>query len=419
MFHKLRTNLLVLNLTLMTIVIFSAFTLIFVTTYNQEKQVNMQRMSIASGIQVSTSSRPSGQIVTTYEKFDISGSFEVLLHNDQIVGVASLLPYDLDFYINASTLALQQKQNKGTIRIGAEIWNYQVESKVSLSPTLNQNPMGNLIEAKEVTFLNVTTTHQLLQSLFFRLLVIASGILIILYFVSRYFAKKAILPVEAAYEKQKQFISDASHELKTPLAVIQTNLDVLAMEEAHVDQVQWIHYIQEETKKMNKLVNDLLTLARNDELEEQVLLQEVNISNIVSEVVMLYEVSAFESSLAFESTITNDLKIKANKEQMIALLHILLDNALKYSNGSITVNVRKQGKHVLIEVMNSSETIPAEQLSHLFERFYRVDSARVRSEGGYGLGLSIAKSLVEQNKGKISVKSMNKKTSFILQFECM
>lgn len=419
MFHKLRINLLLLNLTLMTIVIFSAFTLIFVTTFNQEKHLNAQRMSMASGIQVSTTSRPSGQIISTNDKYDRSGSFEILLHNDQIVGIASFLPYDIEFYIQISTLALQQNQTKGTLRMGSDTWNYQVESKVSLSPTMNQSPMGNLIEVKEVTFLNVTSTHELLYSLLIRLLFIGCGILILLYFVSRYFAKKAILPVEEAYEKQKQFISDASHELKTPLAVIQTNLDVLVMEETHSGQLQWIQYIQDETLKMNKLVNDLLTLARNDEVEELALVQEVELSNIVSEVVMIYEVAAFELSLQFDSKVMKDVKIKANKEQIIALLHILLDNALKYSNGSIEVIIRKNGKYAMIEVHNSSETIPPEQLSHLFERFYRVDSARVRSEGGYGLGLAIAKSLTEQNKGKISVKSNHQRTSFTLQFEAM
>lgn len=422
MFQKLRNKLLFLNLTMMTIVIFSAFTLIFITTHAQVKNDNLQKLSLLSARKSQFTYLPSGPIIddSLYNNMlpnDYVNSFDVLLNNDVVVGIASNSNYEGRFYQEISMLALQQKKTVGTIVYENQEWMYQMETRVSISPYGSTSAFHPFTNVQEITFLNTQDSKIMLQGLFVRLFAIGVLILVILYFISSYFANRAMQPLELAWTKQKQFVSDASHELKTPLAVIQTNLDVLALHEMEEEAKPWLEYIHQETKKMSKLINDLLMLARQDEIQEELIQTIVPLSPILEEIAMISEVQAFENELAFTSKIQEQLMVKANGDQIKAILHILMDNALKYADQRIELSAKKQGKHVIIKISNSSEDISSQQLAHLFDRFYRVDSARVREEGGYGLGLAIAKAYVEANHGKISVTSKDHLTTFILQFD--
>ncbi|MNW50737.1 Alkaline phosphatase synthesis sensor protein PhoR [compost metagenome] len=241
--------------------------------------------------------------------------------------------------------------------------------------------------------------------------------LIALYFASRYFANRAIAPVKEAFDKQKQFIADASHELKTPLAIINTNADVLLTnpEETISRQAKWLHYIKSETERMSKLTRDLLYLTEMDDAKATVLFSRFDLNEAVESVLLTMEAVIFEKELVLNYDIEPELTAYGNPEQIKQVIMILLDNAVKYANpnGEITLSLKKTHNEMILAVTNTGEGIPPEHLPRIFDRFYRTDASRARKQGGYGLGLAIAKSIVEQHKGRIYAKStLGQSTTF-------
>ncbi len=208
-----------------------------------------------------------------------------------------------------------------------------------------------------------------------------------------------VKPVEETMEKQKQFISDASHELKTPLAVIEANIDVI---EEQAGKSKWLTYIQSELTSMDKLINNLLCLARTDNAKEIKVKETFNLSEEVNLASSMFESMAYEKKKNIEYNIQEDIKFNGNKEDIKQVLSVLIDNAIMHTkdNGKIIIELTKD-KNIVLQVKNEGEPIPKEEREKIFERFYRVDKARNRKEKRYGLGLSIAKSIVEQYNGKI------------------
>lgn len=232
--------------------------------------------------------------------------------------------------------------------------------------------------------------------------------------IAKIISKIIVKPIEDTFEKQKQFISDASHELKTPLAVIEANADVL---QSKIGENKWITYIQNEVQSMNKLVNDLLVLAR---MENTYSLnnQKFDLAKEVKMSVSVFESMIFENKINLEANITNDcILFNGDKEDIKHIISILLDNAIKHTeeNKKIIVNVKEEKNDVKIEVKNQGEPIPEEEREKIFERFYRIDKSRNRNEKRYGLGLSIAKEIVNKYKGSIEVSSENGFTCFIVK----
>ena len=172
-------------------------------------------------------------------------------------------------------------------------------------------------------------------------------------------------------------------------------------------QRKWVEYIQAEAQRMKSLVEDLLFLARSDDRRSPLRLQTVSFSDLAWEALLPFESVAFEAGVALDSQITPDLELLGDPEQLRRLVAILVDNAVKYAGprGSASLILRPQGDEAVLSVHNTGEPIPPEHLPRLFERFYRTDSDRARSQGGYGLGLSIAKSIVDGHRGRISVSS--------------
>lgn len=236
--------------------------------------------------------------------------------------------------------------------------------------------------------------------------------LILFFLLSLYLSRLALKPVEKAWQQQNQFIGDASHELKTPLTVILANLDILSSHEDRTiqDQSKWLNNTKEEASRMKQLVENLLFLARsdagvmNDVIQSNTL---VDFSNLVLKSTLVFESIAFENKVALANEIENDIMLNGCESQLKQVISILLDNACKYAekNGTIFIELKKSNHLAVLSVRNSGELIPPEEQIHIFERFYRTDKSRVRKEGGYGLGLSIAKTIIEHHKGKISVVS--------------
>ncbi len=222
--------------------------------------------------------------------------------------------------------------------------------------------------------------------------------------ISTILAQSAIHPVEESWKKQKQFVADASHELKTPLSVIMANTEIIA---SHPDdtvdsQMKWINSTLEEAKRMSSLVADLLFLAKNDD-GVQVQMQQTNLSDCVQTCVLSHEAVFYENNKVFNSDVADDIFVNGNEGQLKQLVTILLDNANKYSvgEGNIQLCLAVVGKNALLTVSNDSNEISPEQLSHIFDRFYVVDSSRNKDKGGNGLGLSIAQMVCQTHGGNI------------------
>lgn len=238
--------------------------------------------------------------------------------------------------------------------------------------------------------------------------------------LSIFLARWAVKPIEKAWEKQKQFVADASHELKTPLTVIATNADVIMSnpDDLVKNQSKWLEYIKTETVRMTKLVSDLLYIAKTDANQTTMNMIEFNMSDTISEICLVFEALMFEKHKNFDySDIQENIVYKGDEDRIKQLFTILLDNAVKHSpdNANIKVSLTAEKKKIQLVVTNTGETIPKESLDKIFERFYRVDKSRARETGGCGLGLSIAKTIVDNHKGNISVTSKDGEgTSFIV-----
>lgn len=227
--------------------------------------------------------------------------------------------------------------------------------------------------------------------------------IIIVYVVVVIFSRRAVDPIVQASIRQKQFITDASHELKTPITVIVTSLKVLEMD---VGENKWIDKIRKQTEKLSQLVNALVSLSRMDEDDSPLSMSEFAISQVTEEVVASFADLAKEQGHEIQAQIAPDLSYLGDETAIRQLLSILLDNALKYAlpETAIGVTLQKQKKGVQLQVRNACQPIPAEELPKLFDRFYRVDKARGSKIGGFGIGLSLARSIVEGHKGAITAR---------------
>lgn len=232
--------------------------------------------------------------------------------------------------------------------------------------------------------------------------------LVAFFFVSLFLSKWALKPVEKAWIQQKQFIADASHELKTPLTVILANTKILSdkRDEKIEDQIQWIESTQAEAESMKELVESLLFLARSDAESEQtkMVVENVSLSDLTESTALQFEPVAYERSIVLTTVIEENVFISGDSSQLNRLLQIMLDNACKYTpvNGEIVITLSKN----YLSVFNSGPPIPEESLPHLFERFYRADKAR-SDRSSFGLGLSIAKTIVTNHGGNLAVESSN------------
>lgn len=214
------------------------------------------------------------------------------------------------------------------------------------------------------------------------------------------FCKMAVRPVAQAIEKQKQFITDAGHELKTPLAIISADAEVIELTDG---ESEWLTSIKNQTQRMSVLVKNLVNLSKIDEVQDDKKKESFNISQTVSEVVDSFVTKAKHDGKNLDVTAAPDLKFYGCQEEIIQLVSILCDNALKYSDdaGTIKVSLYRSGKHICIDCFNTCESIDPTTVSRLFDRFYRADSSRSRETGGYGIGLSVAKAIAERHRGKI------------------
>lgn len=239
----------------------------------------------------------------------------------------------------------------------------------------------------------------------------------IIVLISIYLTKWIIEPIESSFEKQKRFIADASHELKTPLTVIMANVDMIKVNKGNE---KWINNIKTEADSMNNLVCDLLDLAKLENLEKQEELKKADLSKLVEKTILPFESLMFENKIDFTYEIESGIEYKCLKDKIQQLISILVDNAIKHTkeNGYIKVLLNKDNKNgILLSVINNGEGIKPGDEEKIFERFYRSDNSRNRKQKRYGLGLAIAKNIVEMHNGNIFVTQDDKETKFIVNFK--
>lgn len=403
MIKQLRHKFILTNMLLVTLVLLVVFGVLVGTTYQRLNQQSNTALRMAldwgGGSQPPhfEISRPDGQ-KREDRQFSVLPVFSVTLDQNGAVSNLSGINVSVSDEVleEAVTAVLEESDSEGTI------------SSLDLRYMRQSRPEGT-----RIAFLPTSWLNDSLFSLIGTSLLVGAGALCCFYLISLFLSSLALRPVKKAWEQQRQFVADASHELRTPLTVILTNSSILLShpEETVKKQFKWVEYIQTEAQRMQGLVDDLLFLARSDDTQAaKPVPQPVPFSELVTGCMLLFESVAFESGVTLNSKIAPGIALTGNESQIRRLVVILLDNACKYagSGGSVQVKLSQTQSEVQLEVQNTGEPIPPEHLPHLFERFYRTDSDRARSTGGFGLGLAIAKSIAEAHKGVISVASTDR-----------
>ncbi|HHU43461.1 MAG: HAMP domain-containing sensor histidine kinase [Bacillota bacterium] len=270
--------------------------------------------------------------------------------------------------------------------------------------------------------------YTMLQQSITNLLLILSGAffisLVFLFFIFRIYAIKAIEPIEDAFYKQKELVTNASHELKTPLTIISTSMSIINSnkDDKVENQKKWFDNINLQTQRMSNLINDMLDLAKVDSFkDDKSVLFEINLSELLQGALLGMELVLYENGINLQTDIAESLKIKGNKENVEKLLYIFIDNAVKYTprDGTVWVSLKQEKRKIVFRIKNSGEGIPKDKMNKLFDRFYRIDEARTqRGVQSFGLGLSIAKSIIDSMGASINVESKaNEYTEFIITFK--
>ncbi|MGI5999167.1 MAG: sensor histidine kinase [Lutispora sp.] len=272
-----------------------------------------------------------------------------------------------------------------------------------------------------LVFADISSERATLDNMMKSCLIIGALSFILFLGISIELSKWAVKPVEVAWKQQRQFVADASHELKTPLTVIITNAELAQSPEYDEDNKQkFLNSILTMSRQMRGLIEQLLELARADNSDSKEILDIVDFSKLVSNALLPFEPVFFERGLTLKSQIDKNIKVAGGEAQLCQVLDVLLDNAQKYSReaGTTWVTLKKHGKrHCLLKVANEGESISPEEAKNIFKRFYRSDKARSRT-GSFGLGLSIAESIVTQHRGKIWVESANGINCFYVELPC-
>ena len=255
---------------------------------------------------------------------------------------------------------------------------------------------------------NAITINELCSELFSNIILFILCEIVIT-IVTYYLTKWIITPVQNSFEKQKIFIADASHELKTPLSVMIASADAYFTDKND----KWVYNMKNESERMIKLVTELLDLAKTEQ-EQDIVLSKNNLSNIIESSILTFESLFYENKIKLKYDIKPDIEMLCNEDLIIELMSILTDNAINHckEKGKVIVNLYKKNKQIILEVKNTGLPIKKEDQEKIFERFYKVDTSRNRNSNNYGLGLAIAKNIVERHNGNISAYSNNGYTTF-------
>ena len=259
-----------------------------------------------------------------------------------------------------------------------------------------------------VAFMDTTVTESSLSMLLHNVLIVGGAAIAVLFFISLFLSKQIIRPLEENDRQQKQFISDASHELKTPVSVISANAELLSRQ---LGENEWLANIRYENDRMGELIRQLLDLSRAEHKDTS--MEDLDFSRIVTGEALAFESLAFDRGRILNTDIEEGIALTGNQTQLTQIVSVLLDNAVKHAaGGEISLSLKRQGHSAVLSVENEGDEIPAEKRELLFDRFYRLDETRAGEGQHYGLGLSIAKAVAENHGGSIEVACPDGKVRF-------
>lgn len=425
MINQFRKRLITMTTIFVAIILLTGFLSIFITTYLKQQSDNLEKLNQSeeltiSGGKVSFDEKSDDAVQINRISTGAGVYFNLLVdRTGKPIMVDSALKLSKKQYEKAAKYAWKNREG-GTVRLNGREWQYVVAPAIA---NLDYDDKDRNVEKDDETylmrFLDVTDSKKSLFSLAITLLIVGIGLMIFFFLVIIYFTNRAIKPMEEAWKKQKQFIADASHELKTPLSIISSNVGVLysSKEETINEQINWLDNISRGTERMNGLVSKMLTIAKTDNVFEQMNFSKVQVDQLIRDSLSNYE-TKFESKNIEVNCHLSGVLAKTDEGLLQQLFDIFMDNAYKYTNenGFFDITLKSKGRDTTIQFKNTGEGIAEEDISKVFNRFYRTNEVRQKYEGSYGLGLSIAQSIVEQLGGTVSVNSsLNEETEFTIQ----
>ena len=292
------------------------------------------------------------------------------------------------------------KNNKSKVKIGCLYWNKYVY---------------NYEAGNSLTIVNISNTrNMLLINLLISLLLVGISEIII-YIISKKITEWITKPVLESFNREKEFVANASHELKTPLAVMMANIDCL---DVNKKNEKWINNLKNESDRMSNLITRLLDLSKTEYLKKENF-SKTDISIIIEKRALTFESLAYEKNITIETNIAEKVNIFCHKESIDELVSILIDNAISHGkeNSKIKVNLSVAKNEIKLEIVNEGEPIPESEYEKIFERFYRNDKSHNRKSERYGLGLAIAKNIVKAHNGNIRAYSKDGYTTFEVRFK--
>jgi len=424
MLKKLRNKMLWFNMALTSIIVLGAFTFIYILNATQiENEIQSlisQEANTLSAVPLDEEevrqslTEPEYPMMLTITNSTNELRHIALVDVNQVEGEIQSTD-ESDLYEALADAATKQGEVPNEVKVNGRYWRYTLFLVTSSSYYSISNDyieeystsINNYEPFYEVLFFDVTDYTTSLSNLRTTLLIIGVLALVSIYIASFYVAKRALRPVELAWRKQKEFISNASHELKTPLAIIQVNAEVLAgsPEETLESQMKWLENIQLGSERMDELVNSLLMLTKFESAEQEVVRSVIDASQVVQSVYQSMEAIALEKGIHYQEQIAKQVRLESNEQALRQLTMILVDNALKYTptGETVTVALVERQRKTVLQVSNSGCPIPEEKIPYVFDRFYRGDPSRNHQDGGYGLGLAIAKAITEMLQAQISL----------------
>lgn len=437
MFRLIRNRFLLLNMVMVSTVVIASFVIIYAIVYSRVQSDNInkleqnvtRRMAIPVNVIESSeviqseggsTSVTTGFYATTEKLLSPNAGLSFSLITDaqgNVVRVNSMVELPETAYTKAAEEAVKEKN--APLLLEGRRWKYIITPLM----VVVSDPYGTSIsitgEYSDIRFLDITDSYQMLRTLAITLTGLTLVILTVFYFISRFFANRAIRPMEEAWEKQNRFVADASHELKTPLSVINANCGVLYAnrDETVESQFKWVDRIMSSSDRMTGLVSNLLSLAQMEDAENKPVAASFNLSGLVEDTAAEMEAAALDKGIIITKDIKPNITLDNDRESIRQILSILFDNAVKYTGngGDILISLSTSKHHTLCKIRNNGEGIPAEDLPRLFDRFYRGDPARSSENSGFGLGLAIAKAVAERLGIQLSADSKaGEYTEFVL-----
>ena len=388
MFNKLKIRLILINISTLSVILFIIFSGIYLTMSNLGEHAT--QMVISSIVKEDK--------LTTLDYNNNDPNFNIFyIKTNQLAGlleISSNATISKEDAVSIVDLVSKHETASGVIKY----------NKLSLKYLKVQKQYGFII-----VILDKSQPDSILNRLLFSFLIIGIISIFLVFIVSLFLANKALVPIKTVWDNQKNFIADASHELNTPLTVINTNLEIVMdnKDDLVESQSKWLENAQWEINRMSKLLQDLLLIASSDSEELNSFKAPFNISYTLEQTIFPFEPLAEIKGIIIKTEIEPEIDFCGDEGRIKQLITILTDNAIKYTNegGNVTVKLNSDESTIEILVIDSGEGIPKEHLGRIFERFYRVEKSRSRNFGGSGLGLSIAECIVKEHNGSISVTS--------------